>query len=469
MLKNNGKNLSLESKGIKYKLRIAVYLMSILPLLVSIYLISNYVLPKLGFKADIIASVLISIFIAGLGIYVIKEVFDRILNVTGEARLMAAGDFNRRVVIKKEDEIGDLGFSLNKLTERIRSNIDELNNYSKRTQEIEFEIKKRLFILSALLQISSLITQGAKLKDIFKVAVEKSRLLANSDISYLFFRKELAEGFFMEAVAGANTEILLQLKLPADSQLFNKLTDGGKPLILDKDNSAALNLKKDFNEKFGMKSSLTLPVYLKGSVVGMLGIASTDESLCYKKDDIELLDILAKQIAIALENDRMAQKLDKLEVKDALTGLYNEMFIRARLEEEIKRAIAYQRPCAFAVMEVDNFEKLQHDFGLPYAEGALKKIAFLIRDSVTEIDRVARTRDNEFAIVLPERNKRQAQGIIGDIAKKIEFSFNEEEDLNKRLTVSVGVSENPLDGIDTKELFAKAKEALGNARLKKQK
>lgn len=460
MLKNKDKDISLESRGIRYKLRISVYLMSVLPLLVCIYLISVHMLPNLGFRIDIAASILLSIFIAGLGFYVVKEIFDRILSITAEAKLIANGDFNRRVELKKEDELGDLGQALNRLTEHIRSNIDELNNYSQRTQEIDFEIKKRLFILSALLQLSSLISRGAKLDEIFRLAVEKSRLLADSSAAFMLFRQEASDEFHLEASEGLDTERLTRFKITSQDPVFNKLINAGSPLTLDKENPAAPELKRAFYERFALKSSLALPVYLKGRVIGILGIAGADESFSYRKDDMELLDILAKQTGIALESDAMAKRLDKLEIKDALTGLYNEMFIRNRLEEEIKRAIAYQRPCAFALLEIDNFEKLRHSFGLPYAQGILKKVASLLHDSVTEIDRVARTSDNKFAIVLPERNKRQAQDIAEDIVKKIESAYNEEEDSNKRLTIASGVSENPLDGIDAGELIARAREAL---------
>jgi signal transduction histidine kinase len=121
-------DLSLASKGLKYKLKISFYLMSILPLLVCIYLVSNYILPQIGFRVDIVASIAISIFIAVVGLYVIKEVFDRILSVTSEAKLIAAGDISRMVDISREDEVGDLGDSLNQLTGRIRSNMNELKS-----------------------------------------------------------------------------------------------------------------------------------------------------------------------------------------------------------------------------------------------------------------------------------------------------------------------------------------------------
>jgi hypothetical protein len=45
--------LSLSSHGLKYKLKISFYLMSILPLLVCAYLVSNYILPRFGMSIDI--------------------------------------------------------------------------------------------------------------------------------------------------------------------------------------------------------------------------------------------------------------------------------------------------------------------------------------------------------------------------------------------------------------------------------
>jgi diguanylate cyclase (GGDEF)-like protein len=175
---------------------------------------------------------------------------------------------------------------------------------------------------------------------------------------------------------------------------------------------------------------------------------------------LELLDIFAKQISIALENNLLMHRVETLEIKDALTGLYNEGFIRNRLQEEIKRAISYQRPCSFVILNLDNYQKYRQEFGTLQAEAILKRVSIIIRDSVTEIDRVGRTGGNEFAIVLPEKNKRKAQDTAEDIRKKIEFTYMEERDPTKRLTISGGVSENPLDGITAEELINKARELV---------
>jgi len=112
MAKNRGL-LSLSSRGLKHKLMISAALMSVLPLLVSSYIVSTYVLPRIGLKIDILLALFISIIIAGIGFFVTKEVFDRVLTVTSDAKLIAAGDLSHKLDIECDDEVGDLGDALN--------------------------------------------------------------------------------------------------------------------------------------------------------------------------------------------------------------------------------------------------------------------------------------------------------------------------------------------------------------------
>lgn len=462
MAKNKKNAATTSSQGLRYKLRLAVSLMTILPLLVCLYLVSNYILPRMGIKLDIAISILVSVFIALIGYFLVKEIFDRILSISSAAKLIAAGDINHILEVGQADEVGDLGGALNQLTQCIRNNMDELKNYSEKTTEINLEIQKRVIVLSSLLQISSLISQGAKLEDILKLALEKSRMVASSDIAYLLFREENQENFFIKVADGLNSNYLLSIEVEPKGELLNKTININRPLIVDEHNLPPQG--STFNQRLKLRNTLALPIYLRGRLTAVLGIGNSQESFLYKKEDIDLLDIFAKQIAIAVENDLLMRYVDRLEIKDALTGLYNETFMRSRLQEEIKRAIAYQRPCSFILLDIDNFRKFNEDVGSLQTEATLKRIAALIKDSISEVDRAGRTGDDEFAVLLPEKNKRKSQELAEEIRKKIEFTFSEEENSNKRITVSGGVSENPLDGIEAEELIAKAKELLALAK-----
>jgi len=456
------KKSSMASKGLNYKLRVAFSLMTVLPLFVFTYLISIYVFPKVGLRPDIVVSMILSIFIAFLGLIVVKEIFDRFKLVSNGARNIIAGDlsYDLREAAAQDDEVGDLGNALNVLTQRIRSNMNEIKEYSVKTAEINFGMQKRVLVLSSLLQISSLISEGTKLTEVFKVIAEKARLLAHSDLSFIFYRKENQETFYLTCVDGADSEKLLEVKIEPTDDIFYKIHDCKKAIILDKENLLPADLTAFFQGKMKLHNTVLLPIRLKGRVIQFLGLANSLPNYVYSKEDIELLDIFAKQLAIAVENDILSYSVKRLEIKDSLTGLYNKEYMRNRLDEEIKRSIAYQRPCSFVLVDIDHFKPYAQTFGLLQAEAAIKNVASLIKGSVTDIDRVGRTGDDEFAVLLPEKSKRQAQEIADEIRKKIMTAYAQGQDSSKRITISAGVSENPLDGISSDELVAKAEEFL---------
>ncbi len=268
----------------------------------------------------------------------------------------------------------------------------------------------------------------------------------------------------MLMAAGAETGYLLDINIDPQDHLFFDVIKNNKPLIIDTNNALPQGLALVFQERFKLRNMVVLPVWLRGRVIAILGTGNRKETFLYAQEDVKYLDIFAKQIAIAVENNLLSSRVDKLEIKDTLTDLYNEPYIRSRLDEELKRSIMHQRPCAYILFNIDNFRKIHENFGLLQTEGILKRISALIKDSVTEVDRVGRTGDDEFAVLLPEKNKRQAQVIAEKIRKRIEFVWKEEADVNRRVTVSAGVSENPLDGIKADELIAKAKELLSLAK-----
>ena len=271
--------------------------------------------------------------------------------------------------------------------------------------------------------------------------------------------------FCSKGIDGNGFQHLAALNIWSQEDIFNRLITERKVFILDKEHALNENARKYLAEKFKLNNSIALPICLKGVVIGILGIGNTVENFVYEKDDMELLDIFAKQVAIAIDNDLLTHRVEKLEIKDILTGLYNEAFIRSRLQEEIKRAVAYQRPCAFLLLIFDDFQHFHKKFGPLQVEAVLKKLAFLIRSSVTDIDYVARFGDDKFAIVLPENNKRKALETAENIRKKIEFTFSEERDADARITISASISENPLDGITAEELIDKAKSLLSFANI----
>ena len=212
---------------------------------------------------------------------------------------------------------------------------------------------------------------------------------------------------------------------------------------------------------------LLVCVYLVSDyILPVIGISAYMTALIFLNIFIAMIGFLLIREAFSqmvMENENLAHRMEKLEINDALTGLYNDAFIRNRLQDEIKRAIMHQRPCALILLRIENFAAFRAQFGSSRSETVLRKCAFLIRETVTEIDPVGRIQENLFAIILAEKNKRQAQRMATEIKQKLELAFSSEQDYLRRFSVATGVSENPLDDIRADELVEKAQGALGKA------
>ena len=191
---------------------------------------------------------------------------------------------------------------------------------------------------------------------------------------------------------------------------------------------------------------------------GKLDGEDMDEVQC----SAELEDLRKSLKVISVNAREFLDKIDKLSLKDKLTGLYNATYVSERLNEEIQRAIHYQRPCSFAYLTIDSFNAYVMKYGLDASDEVLKSAAKIFEKRLSEFDRAARISKGEFAILLPDKNKKKVIQIAEEISKDFAaFSFGAKtagED--PHLTICVGISENPIDGISADELYLKARNRM---------
>jgi len=462
----NVKEFSLLNKSLRHKLRVAFYLMSLIPLITCITLFIIYY-NNISVNAwsfwEMFISISVSFIIAILGFLVAKQIVDPIIEINAEVKSITRGDLNRRLSFDREDEIGDLSSSLNQLVERIRNNMDELRNYGEKTKQINYEINRRVVLLSGLLEISNLITKGTSLREIFDISIGKLSELQDASWGCIVLQNE-DKTFRIEASYGLDEHTVEDLKHDLGLKVMDYVLLNKQGVIINKDYSEKEVVV--LRERFGTDNIMLCPIFEHGRIIGFVGVGSLQKEATFAKEDLEIVLIFAKQIAIALENEYLINRLQKLEIKDTLTGLYNKNFIINRLQEEIRRAIIYQRPCSFVLLSIDKFKDFSSTYGVLATEAALKKIATILESGITDIDRVARYGDFEFAIVLPDKNKKHSVNFANQLRVKVAEYFSQEDDAKKRLTICGAVSENPIDGSNAKDLISKAENFLNIARQK---
>lgn len=458
------KNLSLVPKGLRYKLLIAFSLMAIIPLLVCGYLIKDYIFPPQGDILYISLILFFTIIITVLGMVFAKRMIYPVIEMAIDARLIAEGDIERKIKVYQEDEIGELGKSINKITTNIKENMEELKLYEERTKEINTEIHKKVLSLSSLLKIGELIAQSTNLDEIFGMIMEKTAQIRDGGFAALFLIDEKGEQYVARSVFELGLSRLKALKVSPQEGFLGRIIPEGRIVIFD----SSSRISKDaetFAREFDLKNFVLAPILIRRNLVGFIISGNyRGKDFYFKEDDLEIVKIYSKQVALALENSLLSEKVKILSIRDELTGLYNEPFIINRLKEEIERAIIYQRPCSFIVIDVDNFEKFKKSSGALAAEDVLRKISEIILGNITQIGKAARLEDDKFAMLIPEKNKREATQIAEAVRKGIEKASSTGNFRDSIITVSIGVSENPLDGATAEDVIKKAYEYTRKAK-----
>ena len=120
---------------------------------------------------------------------------------------------------------------------------------------------------------------------------------------------------------------------------------------------------------------------------------------------------------------------------DPLTGLLNRKAFFELLEAEAERCKRYHRPVSIAYVDVDDFKKLNDQYGHTTGDRFLVTLARTLSKGSRMIDQVARLGGDEFAVLMPETDENGAQTVLKRLNGLAQI-------MNKHLfsvTLSIGV------------------------------
>ncbi len=143
---------------------------------------------------------------------------------------------------------------------------------------------------------------------------------------------------------------------------------------------------------------------------------------------------------LLVELQRKTEELDKQTKEDSLTKLFNRRYVESRLENELRRAERYHRPLSVAILDIDDFKRINDTFSHMLADDVLRRLADILRQQCRAIDVIARLGGDEFVLCFPETDLKNSRIICEKIRKVIE-NFNW-KDLESKLyvTVSIGIA-----------------------------
>jgi len=156
-----------------------------------------------------------------------------------------------------------------------------------------------------------------------------------------------------------------------------------------------------------------------GHVNGIIAIASYTPN-DFNRTDLELLENLAQQAALVLDNTYHHAEVEAQSRLDSLTGAYNHGYIVSIAKQETEKGIANNIPLSLIMLDIDHFKHYNDNFGHLVGDQVLCVLTQAIRQNIKATDSIGRWGGEEFTLILPETDGPQAQ----IVAERIRQSVN---------------------------------------------
>ena len=126
---------------------------------------------------------------------------------------------------------------------------------------------------------------------------------------------------------------------------------------------------------------------------------------------------------------------------DQLTGALNRRGLEEAFEREIARSARHDTPICLAVLDIDDFKKLNDSLGHQAGDAALVHLTEVIRSAVRPQDTVARYGGEEFVIIMPDTVLEDAREALVRLQRTLTKRFFLHDNQRLLITFSAGVTQ----------------------------
>jgi two-component system cell cycle response regulator len=205
-----------------------------------------------------------------------------------------------------------------------------------------------------------------------------------------------------------------------------------------------------------------------------LGVLALYDRLGWDEfDDTDLLTLrtFAGQAGVAVHNVRMHEEAQRLSLTDPLTGLWNYRYLRESMRREVERASRFGRMLTVLVLDLDHFKDVNDRYGHAAGDAVLAEFARRVRVGLREVDLAFRQGGEEFVVLLPETDAyggtivaERLGAAIRDVpvpidSRRADVTTGKPVD-RIPITVSVGIAVYPEHGATAQQVLDAADDAL---------
>jgi diguanylate cyclase (GGDEF)-like protein len=211
-------------------------------------------------------------------------------------------------------------------------------------------------------------------------------------------------------VVGSGVGSLKGRKLPRGTGIAGWIAENGRSLIVeDVSRDERFHSEMDEQTSFTTKSIIGVPLVSRGKVFGVIELINKLDGSSFTPLELALLQTIADFAAIAIEKSYYLRSLRRIASIDSLTGLYNRRVFSRFLEKEVARIKRSGGVFSLMMIDIDKFKGINDLYGHETGDAVLKEVSAMLSGLTRASDLVCRFGGDEFIILLPESNVKEAE------------------------------------------------------------
>ena len=181
------------------------------------------------------------------------------------------------------------------------------------------------------------------------------------------------------------------------------------------------------------------PILSRDQLTGLIAVWRIGTGEEFESTDLDFLNDLALQAAIAIENARLYAKAQHTAILDELTGAYNRRGLFEIGKQEFDRSVRFKRSLVALFLDIDHFKKFNDTFSYAVGDLVLRMFTDCLRSNLREFDLIGRYGGEEFVVLLPEAEIEAAREVAERIRKSVAALKVQTDRGETGITVSIGV------------------------------